>query len=108
MMAEPLPKNKIRIIYILSEVLHPISCELLADFSQEDTISVQRILDEWSAFLHKEWIENSNRFALYHSSFRDFLNRKDIVKSAGVTKVLINSIIADNLYKDLYGEESNQ
>lgn len=105
MTAKPLPRSKIKIVYVLSAVRHPVSRVLLADFAQEDEVAVQEVLDEWQAFLHKERAEGDMRYSMYHTSFRDFLYRKDIVQAAGVNVRDINKGIADNLWDELIGEE---
>jgi hypothetical protein len=106
----PLPRTKIRIIYIMCEVGRPVSRKLISDFSsdeavQVDELAVQEVLDEWSQFLHEEPSPEGKRYSLYHSSFRDFLHRKDIVQAAGVTIKGINALIGDTLYGELFGEE---
>jgi len=58
---------------------------------------VQEVLDEWEQFLRKEQVNDETYYSIYHSSFRDFLYRKDIVQAAGVTLQGINALIADNL-----------
>jgi hypothetical protein len=103
MKSESLLKEKIKLIYILSEVLQPVSVHLLAEFSEENELLVLRILDEWASFLHKQYVGDDVRYCIYHSSFREFLNRKDIIKTANVSIEGINELIANNLYNELYG-----
>jgi transcriptional regulator with XRE-family HTH domain len=105
MTASPLPKERIKVIYVLSEVRRPVSRALLSDFCKEDEITVQSILDVWIQFLHKQRVDKENRYSLYHNSFRDFLNRQDIVQAAGFTVEGINKLIGDNLWGDLMGNE---
>lgn len=98
MTVKPLPEDKIKIIYILCEVRQPVSRSLLADFTKEKEMTTQAILDEWRQFLRIHQEDNQKQYSLYHTSFRDFLHRKDIVQAAGVTIKGINEIIADNLW----------
>jgi hypothetical protein len=98
MESKPLPKDKIKIIYILCEVRRPVSRSLLADFAKEEDLETQAILDEWGQFLREHQEGEQKQYSLYHASFRDFLHRKDIVQAAGVTLEGINEIIADNLW----------
>jgi hypothetical protein len=105
MTASPLPKERIKVIYVLSEVRRPVSRALLSDFCKEDEITVQSILDVWIQFMHKQRVDKENRYSLYHNSFRDFLNRQDIVQAAGFTVEGINKLIGDNLWGDLMGNE---
>lgn len=108
MASAPLPRVKIRIVYILSEVRQPVSRRLISEFAtdpltQVDEFSVQEVLDAWKQFLHEQPDPEGIRYSVYHASFRDFLNRKDIVQAAGVTIKDINALIADTLWNDLFG-----
>jgi len=100
---EPL-RTKIRAVYILSLVPKPVSCELLADFLEEDGVRVQGILDGWAAFLHRQDVDGQPRFSLYHNTFREFLHRKDVVRMAGLELKDVAKQIRDNLWQELYGE----
>lgn len=105
MTMSPIPKEKIKIIYILSEVREPISRHLLSAFSKEDKLTVQGVLEEWIQFLHMQQFGKEKQFSVYHDSFRNFLNRKDIVQAADITIEGINALISDNLWRDLVGNE---
>lgn len=110
MQANPLPRVKIRIVYVMCEVRQPVSRKLISEFTtskelQVDELTVQEVLDEWSQFLHEQLMADGTRYSIYHSSFRDFLHRKDIVQAAGVTIKEINALIADNLWSRLFGNE---
>jgi hypothetical protein len=107
MTAKPLPRVKIRIIYIMCEVRQAVPRSLLAQFAtdnslQVDELAVQEVLDEWKPFLHQHFSGDSTRYSIYHGSFRDFLHRKDIVKAAGVAVKEINALIADSLWKSMF------
>lgn len=104
MMASPLPKWKIQVIYVLTELYKPVSRKLLAECCKLDEIKVQEILDEWEQFLHSSMIENTARYSPYHTSFTDFLHRKEVVQAAGVTIKGINRRIAEWLYGESNGE----
>ena len=97
MQAKPLPIVKIKIVYILAEVRQPVSRPLISAFAKEDELTVQEVLDEWEQFLHQHRINERTRHSVYHSSFREFLHRKDIVQAAGVTIEEINGLIDDGL-----------
>ena len=106
---KPLPRLEITIIYIMSEGREPMSRTLLTEILtynklETDAFAVQGILDEWSPFLKREHAEDGKRYSIYHASFRDFLNRKDIVQAAGVTIKDINALIAEYLWVGLMGE----
>lgn len=103
MMAKPLPRTKIKIVYILSELRETVSRDLIVDFVQEDALTIQEVLEEWEQFLREELIGGETRYGIYHQSFCDFLARKDIVQAAGVTLSGINAQIADNLTGGIFG-----
>lgn len=52
MMNQPLPTEKIKIVYILAEVRQPVSARKIADLSGEDLIRVEQVILEWRQFLH--------------------------------------------------------
>lgn len=112
MTTKPLPRVKIRIIYVMCEVRQPVSRKLISDFATDQTmrvdeLAVQEVLDEWSQFLHEQPTPDGTRYSVYHSSFREFLHDKEVVRAAGVTIKDINALIANNLWADLFGD-SNQ
>ena len=112
MSSDPLPKLKIRIVYILSEVRQPVSMEtvyeiLVYNKFQVDPIDVQGVLTEWRQFLEEQSAPEGKRWSVYHASFRDFLNREDIIQAAGVTIKGINRLIADYLWDGLFGENEH-
>ena len=97
MKAEPLPRTKINIVYILSEIRKPASIQLICKFAKEEELTVQKVLDEWLQFLHEQRIDKLPCYSIYHASFQDFLHRKDIVQAAKVNIGEINGMIAKPL-----------
>jgi len=97
MMEKPLPEAKIKIIYVMSELQEPVSRAFIANVTCEKEVLVQKVIDEWTQFLHRQIIEGELSFSVYHTSFNDFLNRKEIVQAAGVSLPEINEIISDRL-----------
>jgi serine/threonine-protein kinase len=97
MTANPLPENKIKIVFILAEVKQPVSRQQICDFSGEDALTVQLVLNEWKEFLHELLKENQKHYSVYHASFRDFLYRKDILEETGLTIPGIHLLIAKDL-----------
>jgi len=95
MTTKPLPRIKLNVIYILSEILSPASCTLIAKYIVTEELVVQEVLEEWVQFLHKQLLEEQTCYSLYHASFRDFLNQLEIVNKAEVNKSDINAQIAD-------------
>jgi hypothetical protein len=106
MTAIPLPDAKIKIVYILGEVKQPVSRQQICDFSGEDTRIVQTVLNEWEQFLH-EFKDNPKRYSVYHTSFRDFLHRKDILDKTGLTIPGINQLIVNSLTKGLFDNDED-
>ena len=98
MTADPLPVEKIKIVYILGEVREPVSRRKIGDFSGEDEYIVQQVLNEWKQFLH-ELMKEEKRYSVYHGSFRDFLHRQDILDKHPVTIPGIHQRIAENELK---------
>lgn len=104
MMSKPLPRKKLKIIYLLSKTRQPVPCDLLADFAEEDPLDVQEVLDDWVQFLRRS-NDEPPEYSIYHASFQNFIHRKDIVQKAGVSLRDIEAAIASNLLRDLYGDE---
>ncbi len=107
MRTKPLPRDKINIVYVLCEARQPVSRSLILVFARErnaklEELDIQEVLDEWRQFLYIQLVDEELRYNIYHTSFRDFLHRKDIVKAAGVTIKGINKMIADNLWRELF------
>ena len=108
MRAKPLPKVKIRIVYVLADARRTVSRGLIARLASTeevpvDELAVQEVLDEWDEFLREHREDGRTLYSVYHTSFQDFLHRRDIVQAAGVTLKNINALIADNLWEDLFG-----
>ena len=111
MTAKPLPRAKIRVVYVLCETRRPVTRGFIAHIAKDpalqiDILTVQEVLDEWDQFLHEQETAEGTAYSLYHASFRDFLHRKDIVQATGETIQSINAVIADNLWDDLFGDSS--
>jgi hypothetical protein len=109
MTTEPLPRTKIRIVYILSETPKPIPYDEIVYYIKytgepEAELTVQEVLDKWEQFLHKQRVYQQTFYRLYHDSFRRFLNRKDIVEKAGIAIKEIKGLMADSIWQDLLGD----
>jgi hypothetical protein len=107
------PRAKLDMVYLLCEVREPVSRDLILRFLRErypktDSVTVQEVLDDWHQFLHLRDVEGQIRYSIYHSSFRDFLHRKDIVKAAGVAIHGIRRMIANNLFRELFPGETRK
>ncbi|QIZ72455.1 ATP-binding protein [Oxynema aestuarii] len=92
---DPLPVEKIRIIYVLSEAREPVSRRLLAKFTGMAEYTLPPVLKLWEQFLRLQNTQGETRYSVYHTSFRDFLNEQ--AKDAGVDLEDINRRMGDNL-----------
>lgn len=104
--ADPLPEVKIKIVYLLATALEPVSRDwIVRRLDTQNPITVVQILKEWDQFLREQQVDEETRYSLYHSSFRDFLYRQDIVQAAGETIEGVNAQIVDSLTKGLFDDE---
>ncbi|MEG4392125.1 ATP-binding protein [Microcoleus sp. BROC3] len=99
-----LRRRKLKVIYLLTKTRKPVSCDILADFAEEDALDVQEVLDDWEQFLRRSG-DSPPDYSIYHASFQRFLHRIDVVQKAGVSLRDIETAISDNLWEDLYGDE---
>ncbi|OBQ04539.1 MAG: hypothetical protein AN482_17805 [Anabaena sp. LE011-02] len=97
----PLPKDKIKIIYVMCTLKSSISREMIVKYSQEDNLTVQEVLKGWTQFLQKQETYQPPRYRFYHESFRDFLQRQDIVEAAEVSLPEISTEVANNMGEGL-------
>ncbi|MEG4028198.1 MULTISPECIES: ATP-binding protein [unclassified Microcoleus] len=97
-----LRRRKLKVIYLLTKTRKPVSCDILADFAEEDALDLQEVLDDWEQFLRRS-SDTPPDYSIYHASFQRFLHRKDVVQKAGVSLRDIETAISDNLWGDLYG-----
>lgn len=105
MSTKPLPRNKIKIVYVMCALQSTASREVIAKYSKQNELTVQEVLDGWAQFLQKQGICHPPRYRFYHESFRDFLRRQDIVQAAGVTLPDISAEVADVMTGGLFGDE---
>lgn len=98
---KPLPRNKIKIIYVMCALSSAVSRELIAKYSKQSDLTVEEVLKGWAQFLQKQETYQPPRYRFYHESFRDFLQRQDIVQAAGVSLPEISAEVAKNMTKGL-------
>jgi hypothetical protein len=101
MTKKPLPKDKSKIIYVMCALKSAVSREMIVKYSQEDAFTVQEVLKNWTQFLQKQENYQPPRYRFYHESYRDFLERQDIVQAAGVSLPEISAVIAKNMGEGL-------
>ena len=100
-MTDPASATPAWVLYLLCELARPVSVDLIALIMQQvrpeiDVYEIQRVLDEWSAFLRPT---DDGRRSIYHDTFRGFLRRQDVVESVGLSLPRINGVIADVLWE---------
>ena len=98
---KPLPKDKIKIIYVMCALKSSVSREMIVKYSQEDNLTVQEVIKDWTQFLQEQKTYQPPRYRFYHESFRDFLQRQDIVEAAGMSLPQISAEVAKNIGKGL-------
>ncbi|MBE9155990.1 ATP-binding protein [Nodosilinea sp. LEGE 06152] len=106
MTAQPLPRSKIRIVYVLATIEQAVSIDHISRISGDDVLTVQEVLThDFRQFLLTQNIEDELCYSVYHLSFSDFLYRKDIVQAAGVMLEEIMLQITNSLWEGVYGDE---
>ncbi|MEO9127405.1 MAG: hypothetical protein ABI262_22370, partial [Microcoleus sp.] len=69
-----LRRRKLKVIYLLTKVRKPVSCDIVADFAEEDALDVQEVLDDWKQFLRRS-SDTPPDYSIYHVSFKEFIHR---------------------------------
>jgi WD40 repeat protein len=69
-----LRRRKLKVIYLLTKTRKPVSCDILADFAEEDALDVQEVLDDWEHFLWRS-SDTPPDYSIYHVSFKEFIHR---------------------------------
>jgi hypothetical protein len=106
----PSTRIKVWVVYLLCQLARPVSLPLLGRILQRvvpgvDLVGTQQVLTEWAQFLHREAARQGVLFSIYHSSFREFLHRQDVVASAGLSVSGVDGVIADVLFEYEYGTD---
>ena len=101
MNTRPLPRNKIKIVYVMCALRSAASREVIAKYSKQKEVTVQEVIDGWAQFLQKQESYKPPLYRFYHESFRDFLNRMDIVQAAGVNLPDISAEVVKNMTEGL-------
>jgi hypothetical protein len=104
MTAQPLPYDRLRVLYVLSQARPPVSLDLLTSLIHDlDANRIRTILSDFQRFLSIDYSGDAPRYSLFHRTFADFLQRRDIMQAAGVSPEQVNSDIADSLWRGLVG-----
>jgi hypothetical protein len=68
------------VICVLAAVREPVTVRQVAAFTRGlRPAQVAAVIGDWRPFLRESWVENKGRYRLYHTSFQDFLKKKDEV-----------------------------
>lgn len=99
---------KLPIVMALTAVKEPVSIDLIADFSYvHERARIREVLHEWAQFLHEEKVlcegALQKRYHVYHSSFHDFIARKEEVEDERVSRKEADKKIADIIWVGLFG-----
>jgi len=110
MNVHPLPRTKLRIMYVICELPLPGSADRIARYATDerlhvDELAVLEVLDEWSEFLHEQPFPDGPRYSLYHASFHDFLHKQRTVQASEVNVDEIRGSMGRNLLKEMRGDE---
>jgi DNA-binding Xre family transcriptional regulator len=105
MTTKPLPKSKIKIIYVMSALRRAISPALIAKYSTQDKLTVQEVLKDWVEFVHKQEDTPLTCYRFYHETYIDFLKRQDIVQAAEVSLPNISGEVADIMLEGFFDDE---
>lgn len=101
MEAEPLPREKIKILKVLAQLPRPEPLAFIVTSSGEDPVLVQKVLTAWDPFLHEQPRDGAICYSIYHASFRDFLRDSPLIKAAGMTTEHVNQLMARNVLDSL-------
>ncbi|MDB9503668.1 hypothetical protein PN441_11355 [Spirulina major CS-329] len=94
MLADPLPIDKIRTIYVLALVREAVSLSLLAELTELAEHQLRPILRQWEQFLRLQLVGEDRRYTIYHAVFRDFLRKE--AEETGVDLADIQGRVADD------------
>jgi CHAT domain/NACHT domain len=98
------------VLVALTVSREPISLDRIEEFSQvQDRRWILTVVKEWDQFLYTTLAEDDGgrpqkRYRIYHTSFQEFIARKDEVADERVSLTAAHGKIADSLWRELYGE----
>jgi TIR domain-containing protein len=101
----PPPEERLRIVYVLAELVGQATTRLIARFSGCSVVQVQSVLRDWSQFLHKEGQGEAAKYSIYHASFRDFLMQQDIVTAAAVSLPALRMHMGKMAFEQVFDHE---
>jgi hypothetical protein len=104
---------KLPVIMALVAAREPVPVEQVADFSGvQETIRVRAVILEWKQFLHVDTVDyqgySQRRYSIYHSSFLDFIAKKEEVEEEMVNRMEALKKITTNFLNKLYKSPGTQ
>lgn len=63
------------ILGMVTAAHEPVTCEQLQKWTGEDRVSIENTLRRWPEFLEKDDTGGIQKYRVYHTSFRDFLDK---------------------------------
>jgi hypothetical protein len=103
-------RYRLPILVTLTVARRPISVDLIAQLSGVGERSrVRSVLAEWAPFLLEERVEHQGklqaRYRVYHTSFYEFIVRKQEVAEERIDLLGEEEKLADAFWADLFGDE---
>jgi hypothetical protein len=95
-------KSKVIVLFILVESKTPPTCEMIAEYAQQEKPDVEDVLKEWFEYLRKQEIGGKSYYSIYHASFLEFLRSKGKLDSNRKLFKDVATRMADCLYDALY------
>lgn len=92
------------VICVLASVQEPVTVKQVADFTHGLTpAKVAAVVNDWRQFLTESLVDGEKRYRLYHTSFQDFLKKKDEVGEVDLkqTHRNISEVLKSWLYPDI-------
>lgn len=97
-----MPLDTLRIVYHISKSKVALPGKAIADRANKPILDVEFIILNWMQFFDPEAMYEQRFYAFYHESYRDHLEKNEIVKSAGNIDIQeINQEKADYLLGDI-------
>lgn len=86
MMRRPVPELKLNVLCVLSLLRGPVSVRLVSEIVNAPLLEVRSVIDEWREFLSATVVEGETRYRLYHFSFQEFLQSREVLQDIGITR----------------------
>jgi len=92
---------KLPVLVVLAAALEPISSEFIFHVTGIKRARIAAVLAEWAPFLHRDIVrvglERQYRYSLYHASFLEFVNTKEVIQGERVDLTAMRVQIASSM-----------